>query len=114
MAIMEILQQQQIIKEEEIVITAELIEDKDEDDEEVIFTLPTQRQYEEEINKKVELQNQTHSDKCGVCVKFSRTTPNPRSKFGLCRWNGVMVLEHQTSCEKYKLDSRKQEKSNWS
>lgn len=56
----------------------------------------------EEKRKESELQNQTHGNSCGVCIKFQRQTPNMQSIMGYCTFNGVMVTKHQTSCSKFK------------
>ena len=70
----------------------------------VINYIPTREQLDAQIAKeaKPDVQNLTHGNKCGSCQKFQRQTPNPKSKMALCTFNGVMVLEHSTSCEKYR------------
>ncbi len=38
---------------------------------------------------------------CDDCVRFARTTPNPKSALGLCKWNGVMVNSKRPACGKF-------------
>ena len=63
---------------------------------------------QEELKKEreMELQNQTHGNKCGQCLKFTRQTPNQQSKMGYCLFNGLMVLKYQTICEAFKLSNK--------
>jgi len=80
-------------------------------EEGVICRLPTQEEVTammEENDRQEALQNQTHGNTCSKCQKFSKDTPNPRSKMGRCKWNNVMVMEFQTSCGEF-VKSNKRE-----
>lgn len=68
--------------------------------------LPTQTEINKIVEEKSKLQNQTHSDTCGACIKFTRTTPNPASMLGYCKWHGSMVNKNQASCDSYREAKR--------
>ena len=89
------------------------VDDSPEDDngEEETYRIPTQDEVNEQVRlneqiriKKVQedLQNQTHGDKCGSCIKFTRQTPNPRSIMAYCVFHGVMVNKNQASCDVFR------------
>lgn len=46
------------------------------------------------------MQNQMHGNKCGNCIKFQ--PQSQASKYGYCKFHGVLVLKFNTSCEGYK------------
>lgn len=78
-------------------------------EENVVYTLPSKEELDAHIKKNIEaneLQNQTHADTCGSCIKWSRTTPNPRSQMGNCQTHGLMTLKNQASCDGYKFTDR--------
>ena len=48
------------------------------------------------------LQNQTHADTCGTCIKAINISGNPVSVYRQCKWSGAVVSKHQSCCEHYK------------
>jgi len=71
---------------------------KDEEQEEPLPFLT-----QEEINNNIQIiQNQTHGEVCGTCVKALNNTPNPHANMRYCKYNGTMVSKHQACCEVYK------------
>ena len=67
-------------------------------EEEEEFILPTQQEYEANLTP---LQNQTHADKCGSCIKTINLSGNPAANMLYCKYNGVMVSKHQSCCDRY-------------
>lgn len=87
--------------------------------EEIDAELEKQRAKEREEEEKAReeerqaLQNGTHGSKCKYCLKFTRTTPNPKSNYGRCIYHGAMVLQWQTSCGEFKLNEKSLEDDPW-
>ncbi len=78
--------------------------------------LPSQKEYDEQVKENErqrleKLQNQTHGNKCKECMKFMITTPNPKSNYGMCKWNGMMVLKFSACCDKFRKNNKP--KSAW-
>lgn len=81
---------------------AELLEDIEDNEEVLAQQLPTQKEYNEMVERKAQMQNQTHADKCGSCIKAANLTGNPAANLLYCKYNGVMVNKFQACCGEYK------------
>ena len=89
-------------EQKEVIIQAELSpEDEEVFEQKELARLPSQQEYEEMWNNKMNLQNQTHGQVCGNCIRTVNMTGNPSPKMLYCKWNGVMVVKFQTSCEMF-------------
>ena len=73
-----------------------------------VYHFPTREELDEQRAKEevVNIQNQTHGNKCGKCQKAVNQTPNPKAILRYCKFNGVMVSKFQTSCESFRLDNK--------
>ena len=66
-------------------------------------SLPTKQELDEHIQANIDskIQEQTHGSTCDKCVRAVNQTPNPKAILRYCKWNGVMVSKHATSCGKF-------------